>query len=183
MGNRFFGYFLDCSNDLGLISKEDIGNIRKGEDLDKYVMKIALSLVNLFGNMRDIRHEPTLSAINFIRSVSSNEYNINNMLRKRAKFTCIQDSDDEEGEIVESKKRRVESTVHNERFAEMKHELSSSVRVSQPFNLEDFVSIFIDDTDDIFPEFDISETPNLDDLGGLKGFSNIEKFVLNFFDK
>ena len=46
----------------------------------------------------------------------------------------------------------------------MKHELSSSVRVSQPFNLEDFVSIFIDDTDDIFPEFDInSETPNNDE--------------------
>ena len=85
------------------------------------------------------------------------------MLRKRAKFTCIQDSDDEEGEIVESKKRRVESTIHNERFAEMKHELSSSVCVSQPFNLEDFVSIFIDDTDDIFPEFDISETPNNDE--------------------
>ena len=91
---------------MGLISKEDVINIRKGEDLDKYAMKIALSLVNLIGNMRDIRHEPTLSAINFIRSVSSNEYNINNMLRKKAKFTtCIQDSsDDEEGEIVEAKK-------------------------------------------------------------------------------
>ena len=42
----------------------------------------------------------------------------------------------------------------------MKHKLSSSVRVSEQFNLENFVSIFIDDTDDIFPEFEINETPN-----------------------
>ena len=88
------------------------------------------------------------------------------MLRKRGKFTCIQDSDDEgleDGEILDSKKKRVESTVHNERFSAMKHELSSSVRVSEQFNLENFVSIFIDDDNDIFPEFEISETPNNDE--------------------
>ena len=42
----------------------------------------------------------------------------------------------------------------------MKHELVSSVRVSEEFNLDDFVSIFIDDDDYVFPEFEINETPN-----------------------
>ena len=39
----------------------------------------------------------------------------------------------------------MKSDVYNE-----KHELSSSVRVSEAFNLDDFVSIFIDDEEDIF---------------------------------
>ena len=41
----------------------------------------------------------------------------------------------------------------------MKHELVSSISVSENFNLEDFVSIYIDDDDDIFPEFEICERP------------------------
>ena len=91
-------------------------------------MKIALSIVNLLGNMEDVRHGPTLSAMNFVRSLTNEEYNVNNMLRKRGKFICIQDSDDKEGEIVDTKKKkRIESTVHNERFSSMEHELSSSV--------------------------------------------------------
>ena len=57
----------------------------------------------------------------------------------------------------------MESTVHNERFSAMEHELSSSVRVSEQFNLENFVSIFIVDDDDIFPELEIIETPNNDE--------------------
>ena len=42
----------------------------------------------------------------------------------------------------------------------MKHELVSSVRVSEEFNLDDFVSIFIDDDDYVFSEFEIKEMPN-----------------------
>ena len=41
----------------------------------------------------------------------------------------------------------------------MKHELVSSVSVSENFNLEDFVSIYIDNDDYIFPEFEICERP------------------------
>ena len=110
----FFRCFLDCSNDLGLISREDVEEIRGGVGLDKYAMKIALSMVNLCTNMKDVRHGATSSAMNFIRSLTNDEYNVNNMLRKRGKFICTQDSDDEEGEIPDSKKKRVESSVHNE---------------------------------------------------------------------
>ena len=105
MGNRFFRCFLDCSNDLGLISREDVEEIRGGVGLDKYAMKIALSMVNLCTNMKDVRHGATSSAMNFIHSLTNDEYNVNDMLRKRGKFICTQDSDDEEGEIPDSKKR------------------------------------------------------------------------------
>ena len=105
MGNRFFRCFLDCSNDLGLILREDVKEIRGAVGLDKYAMKIALSMVNLCTNMKDVRHGATSSAMNFIRSLTNDEYNVNNMLRKRGKFICTQDSDDEEGEIPDRKKR------------------------------------------------------------------------------
>ena len=39
----------------------------------------------------------------------------------------------------------------------MKHELTSTVNESENFNLDNFVSIFIEDDDDIFPEFEIRE--------------------------
>ena len=68
-------------------------------------MKIALSMVNLCANMKDVRHGPTSSAMNLIRSLTNDEYNVNNMLRKRGKFICTQDSDDEEGEIPDSQKK------------------------------------------------------------------------------
>ena len=103
-GQPFFSLLLDCSDDLGLLSKEDVEDIRGEKELDKYAMKIALSIVNLCGNMKDVRHGPTLSAMNLIRSITSDEYNVNNMLRKRGKFICIQDSDNEgleDGEILD----------------------------------------------------------------------------------
>ena len=91
---------------MGLISKSDVEEIRSGKELDKHAMKIALSMVNLLGNMKDVRHGATISAMNFVRSLTNEEYNVNNMLRKRGRFVFTQDSDDEEGEIVDTKKKR-----------------------------------------------------------------------------
>ena len=84
--------------------------IREGKDLDEKAMKVALSLVNLCGNMKDIRYEPTMAAMSFVRSITNDEYNINNVLRKKSKYTTNTENGDdkeeeEEGEIIEPKKR------------------------------------------------------------------------------
>ena len=84
--------------------------IREGKDLDEKVMKVALSLVNLCGNMKDVRYEPTMAAMSFVRSITNDEYNINNVLRKKSKYTTNTENGDdkeeeEEGEIIEPKKR------------------------------------------------------------------------------
>ena len=121
-------------------------------------MKVALALVNLCGNMKDVRYEPTMAAMSFIRSITNDDYNVNNILRKKSKFTSTENSDDkEEGEIIETKRKRLESSILNKKTSTMKHELTSTVNVPENFNLDDFVSIFIEDDDDIFPEFEIRE--------------------------
>ena len=159
---------LECSNDLGLINREDVEEIRgEGKDLDKKAMKVALSLVNLCGNMKDVRYEPTMAAMSFVRSITNDEYNINNVLRKKSKCTTTTNmengndkEEEEEGEIIEpKKKRRLESEVINKKTSITKHELTSTVNVPEDFNLDDFVSVIIDDDDDDFflPEFEIRE--------------------------
>ena len=162
----FFFLFVGCSNDLGLINREDVEEIRKGEDLDNKALKTALALVNLLGNMKDIRYEATMAAISFIRSITNDEYNVNYVLRKKSKYnTNTENGDDkeeeeEEGEIVEElpKKMRLESTVVNEKTSLTKHELTSSVNVPKNFDLDDFVQGLVDDDDDFFlPEFEIRE--------------------------
>ena len=106
-----FFLFIECSNDLGLINREDVEEIREGKDLDKKAMKAALSLVNLCGNMKDVRYEPTVAAMSFVRSITNDEYNINNVLRKKSKCTTTTrntengDDKEEEGEIIEPKKK------------------------------------------------------------------------------
>ena len=153
-----FFLFVGCSNELGLITRKDVDEIRKGENLDRKAMKVALALVNLCGNMKDVRYEPTMAAMSFIRSITNDDYNVNNILRKKSKFTSTENSDDkEEGEIIEPKRNRLESSILNKKTSTMKHELTSTVNVSENFNLDDFVSIFIEDDDDIFPEFEIRE--------------------------
>ena len=138
--------------------------IREGKDLDNKAMKVALSLVNLCGNMKDDRYEPTMVAMSFVRSITNDEYNINNTLRKKSK--CIistedgsDDVEEEEGEVTEPKKKRLESSVLNEKTSTTKHELTSTVNVLENFNLDDFVSVLIDNDDDDFflPEFEIRE--------------------------
>ena len=130
-------------------------------------MKTALALVNLCGNMKDIRLEPTMAAMSFIRSLTNDEYNINNVLRKKSKYTTTtntengddKEEEEEEGEIIEPKKKRLESEVINKKTSIAKHELTSTVNVPENFNLDDFVSVIIDDDDDDFflPEFKIRE--------------------------
>ena len=84
--------------------------IRKGENLDRKAMKVALALVNLCGNMKDVRYEPTMAAMSFIRSITNDDYNVNNILRKKSKFTSTENSDDkEEGEIIEPKRKFLRS--------------------------------------------------------------------------
>ena len=130
-----------------------MNEIRKGENLDDKAMKVALALVNLCGNMKDARYEPTMAAMSFIRSITNDEYNVNNILRKKSECTTTSmensGDDKEEGEVIEPKRKRLESGVLNEKTSTMKHELTSTVNVPGNFNLDDFVSIFIDD-DDIF---------------------------------
>ena len=82
----FFFLFVGCSNELGLITREDVDEIRKGENLDRKAMKVALALVNLCENMKNVRYEPTMAAMSFIRSITNDDYNGNNILRKKSKF-------------------------------------------------------------------------------------------------
>ena len=157
-----FFLFVGCSNDLGLINQEDANEIRKGVDLNDKAMKVALSLVNLCGNMKDARYEPTMAAMSFIHSITNDEYNINNILRKKSKCTTSTESssgdDKEEGEVIEPERKKLESTILNKKTSIMKHQLTSTVNVPKKFNLDDFISTLIDDDDDFFfPEFKIRE--------------------------
>ena len=153
----FFFFILGCAAELGLINKEDMDEIRKGNDLDKFATKIALALVNLCGNLSEVRYEATMAATRFVRSQTKEEYNVNNVLRKaKRRFVGTDDNnDEEEGEIVE-KKKRIETTIINEKTSN--HELMSTVNVSaEGDNLGNFVSsMFVDDV--VFPEFEILET-------------------------
>ena len=89
--------------------------IRKGIDLDEFAAKIALALTNLCGNLSEVRHEATMAATRFVRSRMKEEYNVNNVLRKVEKrFICTENEGEEEGEIVE-KKKRIETTILNEK--------------------------------------------------------------------
>ena len=149
VGLPFFFLFVECSNDLGLINWGDVEEIRRGEDIDNEAMKAALAAVNLCGIMKDIRHEPTMAAISFVRSLTNDEYNINNTLRKKSKCTTTTtDKEEEEEEVVEPpKKRRLESEIINKKTSTVKHELTSTVNVQKNFDLGDFVSNLIDDDD------------------------------------
>ena len=130
--------------------------IRKGNDLDKFATKIGLALVNLCGNLSEVRYEATMAATRFVRSQTKEEYNVNNVLRKvKKRFTCTDNDDEEEGEIIE-KKKRIETTIINEKTSN--HELTSTVNVSERVGLGDFMaSMFVDDDDVVFPEFEILE--------------------------
>ena len=141
-------------------------DIRGGKDLDNKALKVALSLVNLCGNMKDIRYKPTMAAMSFVRSLTNDEYNVNNTLRKKSKYTTTTENssggddkeEEEEGEVIEPKRRRIESEIVNKKTSTIKHELTSTVNVHENFNLDDFVSDLIDDDDDFFlPEFEIRE--------------------------
>ena len=73
------------------------------------------------------------------------------------KIMCTENEDEEEGEIVE-KKKRIETTILNEKTSQ--HVLTSTVNVpSEGIVLGDFVSTMFDD-DIIFPEFEIVENAN-----------------------
>ena len=93
------------------LNLEDMKEIRKGNDLDKFATKIALALTNLCGNLSEVRHEATMAATQFVRSQMKEEYNVNNVLRKvKKRFICTENEDEEESEIVE-KKKRIETTI------------------------------------------------------------------------
>ena len=96
------------------------------------------------------------SAIRFVRSQTKEEYHVNHVLRKiKKRFVCTEK--DDEGDIIE-KKKRIETTILNEKTS--RHELTSTVNVSaEGNNLGDFVSsMFVEEDDVVFPEFEISET-------------------------
>ena len=129
--------------------------LEKGTNLDKFAMKIGLALVNLCGNLSEVRYKATMAATRFVRSQTKEEYNVNNVLRKTKKrFTCTDNDDEEEGEIIE-KKKRIETTIINEKT--YNHELTSTVNVSERIGLGDFMSSMFVDDDVVFPEFEILE--------------------------
>ena len=120
-----FFLFVGCSNDLGLINREDVEDIRGGRDLDNKVFKVALSLLNLHGNMKDIRHEPTMAAMSFVCSLTNDDYNINNILRKKSKYTVStennenggddnKEEEEEEGEIIEGSPEKKEEEAREQ---------------------------------------------------------------------
>ena len=51
-----FLFVLGCATELGLIDREDLDEIRRGNDLNKYAMKIGLALVNLCRNLGEVRY-------------------------------------------------------------------------------------------------------------------------------
>ena len=95
----FFFLFSDCSTKLGLMDKEDVKKIRKGENLDNIALKMALSVVSLCTNIHSIRSEPTKKAIEFIQSITNGDYNVNRIIRKKPKLS-YRESSYEDGEVT-----------------------------------------------------------------------------------
>ena len=129
--------------------------------MDKKAFKTALSLVNLCSNMVDVRHEPTMAATSFVRSLTNDDYNLNRTLRKKSTFSTTSTEEEEKNsgdKEVEPKRRRVESEMVNKKTSTVKHELTSTVNVPGNFDLDDYVQVLADDNDDfLFPEFEIVE--------------------------
>ena len=97
---------------------------------------------------KEVRYEATMAATRFVRSQTKEEYNVNHVLRKIKKQLVCTEKDDE-GEIIE-KKKRIETTILNERTS--RHELTSTINVSaEGNNLGDFASsMFVDEDDVVF---------------------------------
>ena len=86
---RFFFSFSGCSTKLGIINKEDIEKLRKGENIDQIALKMSLGIIALCENLHGIRSEPTKRAIDFLQGITNGDHNINRIIRKKPKIFSI----------------------------------------------------------------------------------------------
>ena len=146
---------------MGLINKEDIKKIRKGENLDNIALKMALSVVLLCTNLHTIRNEPTKRAIEFIQSITNGDYNVNRIIRKKPKVT-YRESSYEDGEITPNRLELGEPSKTT-----IEHNVECSLTVSENFDVDNFVADLIEEEkeggDDLFANIVIDNEPDMID--------------------
>ena len=120
------------------MSKEEVKDIRKGENLDNIALKMALSVISLCTNLHSIRNEPTKKAIEFVQSITNGDYNVNRVIRKKPKLS-YRESSYEDGEIIPN---RIESEEVSKSTIE--HNVECSMTIQKEFDLDDFVSDVIE---------------------------------------
>ena len=125
------------------MDKDEVEDIRKGENVDKIAMKMALGIVSLCTNLRYIRNEPTKKAIDYIQCITNGNYNINKMMRKKPRLTYRGESSVEDGEIAPN---RIESTEISKSTTE--YNVECSVTIPKGFDLDDFVEGVIEGEED-----------------------------------
>ena len=136
----FFVFSLSgCSTKLGIVNKEEVEEIRKGENVDKIALKMALGIVALCVNLNGIRNEPTKKAIEFLQSITNGNYNVNKIIRKRPRLS-FREFSVEDGEITADRvvtKKVSESTIE--------HNVECSITIPNNFDLDDFVSDIVEE--------------------------------------
>ena len=146
---------------MGLINKEDVKKIRKGENLDNIALKMALSVVSLCTNMHSIRSEPTKKAIEFIQSITNGDYNVNRIIRKKSKLS-YRESSYEDGEVTPD---RIELGEPSKTTIE--NNVECSLTVPEDFDVDNFVSDLIEEEkeggDDLFANIVIDNEPDMID--------------------
>ena len=152
-------FFLECSTKLGLLTKEEVVAIRNGDDLDKVAMKMALALVSLCTNLNCVRSKPTKNAIDYLQCVTNGNYNVNKMIRKKARI--IYESDDEDGEIVTNRVEIVDESAKKSN----EYDIECSVVVAKDFDLDDFVEDIVQEGEgDLFSNLRVGEMDMIDEL-------------------
>ena len=152
--------FSGCSTKLGIINKDDVEEIRKGENVDKISLKMALGIISLCTNLHSIRNEPTKKAIDFLQSITNGNYNVNKIIRKRPRLT-YRESSVEDGEITAE---RIETKKVNESTIE--HKVECSITIPKDFDLDDFVSDIVEEEregGDLFTNIEINNEPDMID--------------------
>ena len=134
--------------------------IRKGENVDKIALKMALGIVALCTNLHSIRNEPTKKAIEFLQSITNGNYNVNRVIRKRPRLS-YRESSVEDGEITAD---RIETKKVSESTIE--HNVECSITIPKDFDLDDFVSDVVEEEKeggDLFTNVVINDEPDMID--------------------
>ena len=135
-------------------------DIRKGENMDKIALKMALSIIALCTNLHSIRNEPTKKAIDFLQSITNGNYNVNRVIRKRPRLS-YRESSVEDGEIIPN---RIETEEVSKSTIE--HNVECSITIPKDFDLDDFVSDIIEEEKeggDLFTNIVINNEPDMID--------------------
>ena len=119
---------------MGIINKEDIEKLRKGENIDQIALKMSLGIIALCENLHGIRSESTKRAIDFLQGITNGDHNINRIIRKRPKLS-FREFSVEDGEITADRivtKKVSENTIE--------HNVECSITIPPNFDLDDFVA-------------------------------------------